>query len=127
MINDFNYMMFHQHLFAELNEFELAKRDQIFNSPGLDLFYQDNNGVVGLSPYHSMALNAAIQFVLIFPTALILELMIFNNSETWAGFSGYDELFENCSTASLYILLVFGLTSLFRPLTAYFAQIKFSV
>lgn len=27
MINDFNYMMFHQHLFGELNEFELAKRD----------------------------------------------------------------------------------------------------
>ena len=39
MINDFNYMMFHQHLFGELNEFELAKRDQIFNSPGLDLLF----------------------------------------------------------------------------------------
>jgi hypothetical protein len=41
MINDMNYMMFHQHLFGELNEFELAKRDQWFNSPGLDLLFQD--------------------------------------------------------------------------------------
>jgi DNA repair exonuclease SbcCD ATPase subunit len=39
MINDFNYMMFHQHLFGELNEYELAKRDLIFNSPGLDLLF----------------------------------------------------------------------------------------
>lgn len=37
MINDFNYMMFHQHLFGQLNEFELAKRDLLYNSPGLDM------------------------------------------------------------------------------------------
>lgn len=60
MINDFNYMMFHQHLFGELNEFELAKRDLWFNSPGLDLLFLDYTGVIGLNPYHSMALNSAI-------------------------------------------------------------------
>ncbi len=41
MINDFNYMMFHQHLFGQLNEFELARKDILYNSPGLDMLLWD--------------------------------------------------------------------------------------
>ena len=39
MINDMNYMMFHQHLFGVRNEFELAKLDNMYNSPGRDLLF----------------------------------------------------------------------------------------
>lgn len=39
MINDFNYVMFHQHFFGEDNEFELAKADLWFNSPGIDMLF----------------------------------------------------------------------------------------
>ncbi len=39
MINDMNYMMFHQHLFGERNEFELTKLDNMYNSPGRDLLF----------------------------------------------------------------------------------------
>lgn len=87
MINDFNYMMFHQHLFAEQNEFELAKKDQWFNSPGLDLLFQDYCGVIGTSPEVTFYLNNALQYILLFPTILILDVLAFDSFETWVGFT----------------------------------------
>lgn len=79
MINDFNYMMFHQHNFGELNEFELAKRDLWFNDPGLDLLFLDYGGIIGFDHKHTFQLNCAIQYILAFPFVLMFDLLAFSN------------------------------------------------
>lgn len=129
MINDFNYMMFHQHLFGDLNEFELAKRDQWFNSPGLDLLFQDYCGVVGLNPYHSIALNSAIQHVLIFPLVLMLDLLLFSNSEVWVSFakSGFDDLTTYCDWRVLLVIIILSLLTLTRPVVQFYGMTKLSI
>jgi hypothetical protein len=57
MINDFNYLLFHQHMFGELNEFELSKLDNFYNSPGMDLMFQDYCGILGFGNVHTFTLN----------------------------------------------------------------------
>jgi len=86
MINDFNYLLFHQHVFGEMNEFELAKLDKRFNSPGMDLMFQDYCGIVGIGNFHSMVLNCICQFIVIFPVALIFEHIAWGDPETWVTF-----------------------------------------
>ncbi len=117
MINDFNYMMFHQHLFGELNEFELAKRDEWYNSPGLDLLFQDYSGALGISFQHSLQLNSALQFIFLLPTILVLDLLFFQNSEIWVSLSpsGFSDLFTHCDGWVLLLLLGFSLLTLLRP------------
>jgi hypothetical protein len=84
---------------------------------------------VGLNTYHSFALNTALQFVLIFPTALILELIVFENSEDWVTFSpsAISDLTTFCDPNAIIILLAFGVTILLRPITAYQAMTNFNV
>ena len=129
MINDFNYVMFHQHFFGELNEFDLAKRDQWFNSPGLDLLFQDYCGIVGLDAKHSMALSSACQYMILFPFVLILDLFFFNNSEIWVSLSsdGFTDLFNNCDYVVLLVILAFSILTLLRPMTQYHGMTKLSI
>lgn len=129
MINDFNYIMFHQHLFGGLNEFELAKLDEWFNSPGLDCLFQDYCGVVGLSPFHSVALNSAIQYVLVFPTALILDLNLFSDGDYWvsARLSDVSTLLASCDWQVIVTIVAFSLLTVFRPLTQFHCMKQLSL
>lgn len=59
MAHDFNYLMFHQHLFAELNELQSTKLDLRFISPGNDLVSMDMTHTMGLSYNHTFQLVTA--------------------------------------------------------------------
>ncbi len=129
MINDFNYLLFHQHMFGELNEYELAKLDILYNSPGMDLMFQDYCGILGLSNFHSFAINCICQYLVIFPVALIFEYIAWGDPETWVTFkaSGFTALFNSSDWRMLVVLICLSLLTLFRPLTHYQAFMNLSL
>lgn len=76
-----------------------------------------------------MVLNCACQFVLTFPLVLMVDLMLFNNSEIWVGLgqSGFDNLFSNCDYVTIIIVMGFSVLTLLRPLTQFHGVKKLSM
>jgi lipid-A-disaccharide synthase-like uncharacterized protein len=74
-------------------------------------------------------LNSACQFVLVCPTALALDLIIYENSEIWVslGNVGFGNLVEHCSIWVLLGIIGFSLLCLGRPVAQYFGSKRLSV
>lgn len=129
MINDFNYLLFHQHMFGELNEFELAKWDNFFNSPGMDLMFQDYCGILGLSNYHTFAINCICQFLVILPITLIFENIAWGDPETWVTFKSqaFSDLAKSSDWRMLIVLVCLSLLTVFRPIVHFQAFTNLSL
>ena len=117
MTNDFNYVMFNQHLFGDQNEFELAKRDQWFNCPGRDLLIQDYSQIVGLDHKNTFSLVCLCQYLFIFPCFSLFEQFVFGNNERWTTFYryGWEELFVYCDWRIVVFLIGYSIIVVIRP------------